>query len=86
MTTPFLMAVKISVILWQYCLMIGVSGAAEPVPSVTVNWNDHLITSRTTTTLQVVVNPLLERKSPIHDKVFESLANLEADYVRYVPW
>jgi hypothetical protein len=68
--------------------MIGVSGAVDhdPLPSVTVNWNDHLMMSQTTTTLQVVVNPLLERKSPIHDQVFESLANLEADYVRYVPW
>jgi hypothetical protein len=78
----------LSFILWPFYLMIGVSGAVDhdPLPSVTVNWNDHLMMSQTTTTLQVVVNPLLERKSPIHDQVFESLANLEADYVRYVPW
>ena len=35
---------------------------------------------------QVVVNPLLRRESPVHDAMFESLAALQADYVRYVPW
>ena len=43
-------------------------------------------TSKTTPTLQVVVNPLLERTSKIHDRVFTELKNLGADYVRYVPW
>ena len=34
----------------------------------------------------MVVNPLLRRTSPIHNRVFESLHDLNADYVRYVPW
>ncbi|MGE5645373.1 MAG: glycosyl hydrolase family 39 [Acidobacteriota bacterium] len=42
--------------------------------------------SQTTPTLQVVVNPPLRRGSPIHDRVFEELRKLGADYVRYVPW
>jgi hypothetical protein len=42
--------------------------------------------SNTTPTLQVVVNPPLRRGSPIHDRAFEELRKLGADYVRYVPW
>src|SRR5262245_58524821 len=57
----------------------------EPV-SVTVDWNKTLRTSKTTPTLQVVVNPPLRRGSPIHDRAFESLRALGCDYVRYVPW
>jgi len=53
---------------------------------VKVNWNQIESVSKTTPTLQVVVNPLLRRGSPIHDQAFEALRNLQADYVRYVPW
>jgi hypothetical protein len=41
---------------------------------------------KTTPSLQVVVNPLLRRGSPIHDEAFKSLKDTGADYVRYVPW
>ncbi len=51
-----------------------------------IEW-DKIICDRTTVpTLQVVVNPLLRRSSPIHDRVFEELRQLGADYVRFVPW
>lgn len=42
--------------------------------------------SRTTPTLQVVVNPMLRRGSEIHDNAYKALKDLGADYVRYVPW
>jgi hypothetical protein len=42
--------------------------------------------SKSTPTLQVVVNPPLRRGSKIHDRVFQALHELGADYVRYVPW
>lgn len=55
-------------------------------PSVSINW-DHIIReSKTTPTLQVVVNPMLKRGSPIHDGSFQALKSLGADYVRFVPW
>ena len=41
---------------------------------------------KTVPSLQVVVNPLLRRGSPIHDEAFKSLKETNADYVRYVPW
>ncbi|MGH9439532.1 MAG: GH39 family glycosyl hydrolase, partial [Terriglobia bacterium] len=53
---------------------------------VTVNWNSVTGVSKTTPTLQVVVNPPLRRGSAIHNRVFEALQGLGADYVRYVPW
>ncbi len=54
--------------------------------SVAINWNNTAMVSKTTPTLQVVVNPMLRAQSPIHKGTFEALKNLGADYVRYVPW
>jgi hypothetical protein len=36
--------------------------------------------------LQVVVNPPLRRGTAVHDSAFRALADLGAEYVRYVPW
>jgi hypothetical protein len=52
----------------------------------TVNWDKVERVSKTTATLQVVVNPPLRRGTPIHDRVFQGLRDLRCDYVRYVPW
>jgi len=54
--------------------------------TVTIEWDKTISVSRTMPTLQVVVNPLLRRDSPIHDPAFAALKNMKADYVRYVPW
>ncbi len=63
---------------------------AQPTPAVpikiAVDWKSAPQPLRTTATLQVVVNPLLRRGSPIHDAAFANLKELGADYVRYVPW
>ncbi|KAL2071829.1 hypothetical protein VTL71DRAFT_13064 [Oculimacula yallundae] len=56
------------------------------VINITINWNIPIITSKTTNTLQVVVNPPLLRNSSVHDKTQESLATIAADYIRFVPW
>lgn len=61
------------------------SYAAEKA-SVTINWNNVTLVSKTTPTLQVVVNPPLRPGSKIHDRVYWALHDLGADYVRYVPW
>lgn len=60
-------------------------GAAQAV-KITVNWNKATGISNATPTLQVVVNPPLRRGSAIHNRVFASLHDLGANYVRYVPW
>ena len=53
---------------------------------IDVQWDKVERVSKTTATLQVVVNPPLRRGSAIHDRVFSELERLGADYVRYVPW
>ena len=53
---------------------------------ITVDWDKDQRPLKTTASLQVVVNPLLRRESPIHDRAFAELESLGADYVRYVPW
>jgi len=64
----------------------------QPAPAqdqplkMAVHWDKVVRVSQTTPTLQVVVNPPLRRGTPIHDNIFKSLRDLEADYVRYVPW
>ena len=67
-------------------LQVLVSVAWSQTAQVSVDWTTVVATSKTTTTLQVVVNALLTRQSPIHDGTFKSLADLNADFVRFVPW
>ena len=60
--------------------------AQTGVSLVRVDWNSIDAVSRTTPTLQVVVNPQLRRGAKMHDRAYDALHNLGADYVRYVPW
>lgn len=62
------------------------SGAQDSPAQVTVHWDHATMESKTTPTLQVVVNPPLRRGTPVHDNAFRALHDLGADYVRYVPW
>jgi hypothetical protein len=62
------------------------SGGQDQPTKLTPHWDKILRTTRTTPTLQVVVNPPLARGTPVHDNSFQSLQDLGADYVRYVPW
>ena len=60
---------------------------AQDAPvKIAVNWDKILQESKTTPTLQVVVNPPLRRGTPVHDNAFQTLHDLGADFVRYVPW
>ena len=54
--------------------------------TVSVHWGKIVRVSQTTPTLQVVVNPPLQRGTAVHDNAFKALHDLGADYVRYVPW
>ncbi len=46
--------------------------AAQPTNNVTVDWATVVRQLATKPTLQVVVNPLITRESPVHDAIFES--------------
>eukprot|EP00051_Salpingoeca_urceolata_P028204 m.485621 g.485621 ORF g.485621 m.485621 type:complete len:640 (+) comp23891_c0_seq1:123-2042(+) len=79
------------------CLVVVAAGAAagQGAARVSIEWDDVLRISQTSTTLQVVSNPILDRTfnvngkvfpNPIHTNAWASLGALEADFVRYVPW
>ena len=54
---------------------------------IEVSWSTHDYDLHTIPTLQVVVNPLLDRHfSPVHDQIFASLKQLNAEYARYAAW
>ena len=60
--------------------------SADAASKVTVSWDKVTRVSQTVPTLQVVVNPPLRRGTAVHDNAFKALRDLQADYVRYVPW
>ena len=62
------------------------SKAPDQPAKFAAHWDKVTGVSKTTATLQVVVNPPLRRGTPIHDNAFKSLRDIQADYVRYVPW
>lgn len=51
-----------------------------------INWDKTVVVSRTTPTLQVVVNPQLRPGEPLGVAAYKAVKELGADYVRYVPW
>ena len=76
-------------VLAAVCLSLAVNLAAAQAPApakVEINWNKTVLVSKSTPTLQVVTNPMLNPGAPIHDGSFAALKALGADYVRYVPW
>ncbi|MGO8731717.1 MAG: glycosyl hydrolase family 39 [Terriglobia bacterium] len=77
------------------CVLLTVTSCSEKETAskpeaekanVQVNWDKVVAVSKTAPTLQVVVSPPLRRGSKIHDRVFQALHELGADYVRFVPW
>lgn len=74
------------VLLMMACAGVACWQRGHAQVKVTPHWDKITFLSRSTPTLQVVVNPMLEKGSPIHEGTFRALKNLGADYVRYVPW
>lgn len=66
----------------------GVRASAQEakLQKVDIDWSKTVIVSKSTATLQVVTNPMLNPGAPMHDGSFSALKALGADYVRYVPW
>ena len=60
----------------------GIAATQDQPVTVSVHWGKIVRVSQTTPTLQVVVNPPLQRGTPVHDNAFKALHDLGADYVR----
>ncbi|HWD88354.1 MAG TPA: hypothetical protein VG367_09525 [Mucilaginibacter sp.] len=67
------------------CLGTAKLQAQGKADTIRISWDKQVTVSRTTPTLQLVENPMV-RWSPVHEATFKALADLGADYVRYVPW
>jgi hypothetical protein len=60
--------------------LCGTRRAQEAAPpNLTIDWSKTVITSMTTPSLQVVVNPQLLRGAKLHDGSFAALKMLGAD-------
>ncbi len=77
------MIIRNTIVLVSLSAALAANSLAQ---KVAIAWDHVERVSKTTPTLQVVVNPPLRRGSKIHDRVFSDLGKLGADYVRYVPW
>lgn len=66
--------------------LLSVSLHGQTSASVTIHWDKTTVVSRTTPTLQVVVNPPLRPGDPLSAASYKAIKELGADYVRYVPW
>src|SRR5580693_42498 len=77
---------RVPALLMLMLFFLQISAAQDQPMKVTAHWDKVIRVSQTTPTLQVVVNPPLQRGTPVHDNAFKSLRDLGADFVRYVPW
>jgi hypothetical protein len=59
---------------------------AQDALQMTVHWDRITVVSKTTPTLQVVVNPPLRPGEALGIASYQAVKDLGADYVRYVPW
>jgi hypothetical protein len=60
--------------------------SGQQIPKVTIHWDKATVVSKSTPTLQVVVNPPLRPGQPLGEAAYKAVKDLGADYVRYVPW
>ncbi|HUV71292.1 MAG TPA: hypothetical protein VMW15_16665 [Terracidiphilus sp.] len=68
------------------CLSAAATLQGQQAPKLTVHWDKVIVVSKSTPTLQVVVNPRLRPGEPLGESAYKALKDLGADYVRYVPW
>jgi hypothetical protein len=67
-------------------LLAAVTLNAQQAPQLTIHWDKPTVVSRSTPTLQVVVNPPLRPGQLLGVAAYKAVKDLGADYVRYVPW
>jgi hypothetical protein len=58
----------------------------QQAPKLTIQWDKVTVISKSTPTLQVVVNPPLRPGEALGEASYKAVKELGADYVRYVPW
>ena len=68
--------------------LVFVAGAlhSQQLAQLIIHWDKTTVVSKSTPTLQVVVNPPLRPGQPLSAPSYKPVKQLGADYVRYVPW
>ncbi len=66
--------------------LAGCGGLPSAEKGLIIHWNTTTVTSNTTTTLQVVVNPRLQPGQPLGAAAFKSVSGLGPDYMRWQAW
>jgi len=74
-----------------FVVALGIIGLAAPLcaqqaAKLAISWDKTTVVSKSTPTLQVVVNPPLRHGEPLSVASYKAVKELGADYVRYVPW
>ena len=68
------------------CVAACAALSGQQTLRVSIQWNKTTVVSKSTPTLQVVVNPPLRPGQPLSAASYQAVKELGADYVRYVPW
>jgi hypothetical protein len=67
-------------------LLSAVSMRAAEAPEIRPQWNKVTGLVKTTLSIQACVEPPMRRESPIHDRLFQSVRDLNADFSKLQPW
>jgi hypothetical protein len=68
------------------CVAAATTAFGQAGPQLKIDWDKTVVVSKSTPTLQVVVNPPLRPGQPLGEAAYKAVKDLGADYVRYVPW
>jgi hypothetical protein len=68
------------------CVATSTTLQGQQPLQLTIHWDKTSVVSKSTPTLQVVVNPPLRPGEPLGAASYKAVKELHADYVRYVPW
>lgn len=68
------------------CVAAAVTLYGQEGTKLSINWDKTTVVSKSTPTLQVVVNPPLRPGQALGAASYKAVKELGADYVRYVPW
>jgi hypothetical protein len=68
------------------CVAAAIPLHGQQAVQLNIQWDKTTVLSKSTATLQVVVNPPLRPGEPLSAASYKAVKDLGADYVRYVPW
>lgn len=68
------------------CIALAIPLHSQQAAQVNIQWDKTTVISKSTPTLQVVVNPPLRHGERLSVAAYKAVKELGANYVRYVPW